>query len=403
MMLRNSIKGNSEIMRKINTELVINQILADGHVSRSGLARELGLALPTVMRIVDDLLSKGIVVETGLGNSSGGRKPTMLEMNEAHSFYIGVCIQRKLKVVLANAVGKIISYYEKIFDYSDMDSVALDQINEGIRQVIQTAGVVIKDNCWIGLGTPGSNFKASNMTSDHPFSKWATFDRNSWMEEGKLPFPATSENISKLGALAELRFGRGSSVQDFIYIYADIGIGAGIVTNGQLYMGSNGVAGEVGHTVIEQNGRPCYCGNQGCLEMYSSSLVILEELRQLMRRKKICINGISDPAKIQFSDALEAVQLGDEAICGIFQRAGKYLGIGLANLINLFNPQMIFIGGELSDCACYVEAARESALSRIFLDRAHNVTIETSQLGHDDLLKGAIALAMDGQFNKYSP
>lgn len=396
--VRETVKGNAELMRKINIELIMRAIQETRCISRSELAKKLGLALPTVMRIVDTLIAEGSVIEVGQGSSSGGRKPTMLEMNEKYTYYIGACIQRKLKVVLANAVGRIISRYECIFDYSDINANILDQIETGVDAVIAQANVPREKICCLGIGMPGSNFNHSPMVQRYPFAKWANIDIDVWHHSDQLPFPTEFENIPKLGALAELRFGSGRNVKDFIYIYTDFGIGASIVADGRLYLGSSGVAGEFGHIVINPEGHECYCGKHGCLEMYTSSMAILNQVRDLMEREKRTINHISVPSSLQFSDAVEALQQGDEAVTRIFSRAGGYLGLGLSNLINLFNPQMIIIGGELSDCDCYVKAAKEAALSGVFLHKAEQVEIVTSKLGKDDLLKGAISLAMNQAF-----
>jgi len=119
--------------------------------------------------------------------------------------------------------------------------------------------------------------------------------------------------------------------------------------------------------VIDPVGEECYCGKHGCLEMYTSSVAILNQVKTLMMQDRCAINSVTLPNRLQFSDAVEEMQQGNEAVTRVFQKAGAYLGLGLSNLINLFNPELIIIGGELSDCDCYVQAAKEAALSGIFL------------------------------------
>lgn len=399
MRIRNAVKGNSELIRKMNVALIKGAIMESRRISRSGLAKKLGLALPTVMRIVDTLIEEGSVIEVGQGHSSGGRKPTMLEMNEDHVYYIGACIQRKLKVVLASAVGNIIARYECIFNYTNMRANILDQVTAGVESVILQAGVPREKVCCIGIGTPGFNFRHNDRVNLYPFAKWANFDIDAWQQPGMLPFPAECENIPKLGALAELRFGVGQNIQDFIFIYADFGIGASVVADGKLYMGSTGVAGEFGHMVIERDGQECYCGRRGCVEMYASSIAILNRIKEEMKSRKCSVNNVSIPSMLQFSDALEELNQKNPMVEAVFSQAGEYLGVGLANLINLLNPRMIIIGGELSNCACYVQSAQRTAQSAVFLHRAERVDIVTSNLGEDDLLIGAIALAMNRVFS----
>ena len=401
--MKKSVTGNSELIRRINRDLVTNSIIELGCVSRTELARKVGLAMPTVMRIVESLIEEGIVIEVGQGNSSGGRKPTLLRLNQDSMYFIGACIQRKLKIVLSDAAGSIVCRHEVLGNYNNLSDNILDQIVEGVEQIIERSGVPREKIAGAGIGTPGSLFKHCDLIRDYPFVDWAQFDIDTWYSSDKLHFPVEFENIPKLGTLGEMRFGHGRNVRNFIYVYADFGIGSGIVADGKLYMGSKGVAGEFGHTVVEAGGRACYCGNKGCLEMYSASPAIVRELREKMKAgAPTLLKLMCSPEELNFSHVLDALKKNDHLTTAAFEQAGRMLGLGLANLINLFNPEMIIIGGELSDCRIYVETAKRVAAEGIFLHKANDVRIVTSALAGDDLLKGAISLAMRKVFNTVS-
>lgn len=401
--MKKSVTGNAELIRKINRELVTNEIIDQGCVSRTELTRKVGLAMPTVMRIVDSLIEEGLVLEVGEGNSSGGRKPRLLQLKADSMYFIGACIQRKLKVALSDAAGNIICRHEVLGNYSNISENILDQLVEGIEWVIEQSGVPREKIAGAGIGTPGSLFKHCDLVREYPFVNWAQFDIDTWYRSEKLHYPVEFENIPKLGTLGEMRFGHGRGIRNFIYVYADFGVGSGIVADGQLYMGSNGVAGEFGHMVVDAGGRACYCGNKGCLEMYSASLAIVRELRvSMLAGEKTVLTRFCKPEELNFSHVLEALKKNDLLTAYAFEKAGRMLGLGLANLINLFNPEMVIIGGELSDCRVYVETAKRVALEGIFLHKANDMRIVTSALGGDDLLKGAISLAMRKIFNTVS-
>jgi len=255
--MKKNVTGNSELIRRINRGLIMDAIIELGCVSRTELARKVGLAMPTVMRIVESLIEEKIVIEVGQGNSSGGRKPTLFKLDPDCMYFIGACIQRKLKIVLSDAAGGIVCRDEMVGNYNNLSDGVLDQLVEGIERVIHRSGVPREKVAGAGIGTPGSLFKHCELIQDYPFVDWAQFDIAAWSRSEKLHYPVEFENIPKLGTLGEMRFGHGRDVRNFIYVYADSGVGSGIVADGKLYMGSSGVAGELGHVIVEAGGRPC--------------------------------------------------------------------------------------------------------------------------------------------------
>ena len=401
--MKKGVTGNSELVRKINRGLITDAIIDLGCASRTELANKVGLSMPTVMRIVESLIEEGIVIEIGRGNSSGGRKPTLLQLKRDSMYFISACIQRKLKVALADAAGNIVCRHEVPGNYGNVSQNILDQLVECIEAVIDKSSVPNEKIAGAGVGTPGSLFKHCDLVKKYPFVDWAQLDIEAWSRNDRLQYPVEFENIPKLGTLGEMRFGYGRNTRNFIYVYADFGIGSGIMADGKLYMGSSGVAGEFGHTIVDIGGRDCYCGNKGCLEMYCASPAIVHELQEKMRAgSPTILSRICSAEELSFSHVLEALKKNDYLTTTTFEQAGRMLGLGLSNLINLFNPDMIIIGGELSDCRVYVETAKRVAQEGIFLHKANDVRIATSALGSDGLLKGAISLAMNRVFSTIS-
>lgn len=400
-MVKRLLTGNSGLMRSINRNLIIETIMQRGCISRSEMEVSLGLALPTIIRIVDDLILEGLVIEIGKGDSSGGRKPVLLQINPDAMYFIGVSIQRKLKVVLADAVGTILDRYEVVGNYDNIAEDILEQILEGIHYIIRHSGVNEQKIACIGIGTPGTLFNYGDRIGNCPFKNWAEFDTNIWRESGRFKMPVEFENVAKLGALGELRFGYGKSEKNFIYVFTDYGIGAGIVSEGKLFTGTNGVAGEFGHTIVRQGGEKCYCGNSGCLEMYSATPAIVSKLKKLSANEKTLLSTYIAQGDLDFSRIIMAIENGDELAIKVIVQAGEMLGIGIGNLVNIINPSMIVIGGELAEsCPLYVDSARNTAKQGIFSKRADNIPMNVSQLGNDSVLLGAIALAMNKAYKQ---
>ena len=204
-------------------------------------------------------------------------------------------------------------------------------------------------------------------------------------------------NDASAAALGEHRFGAGKGLNDLIYITVSTGIGGGIIINGELYSGASGSAGEIGHMTIDVNGPGCDCGNTGCLEMLASGTAIAREaIRRIGQGEKSAIIDIVDGQvdNITAEHVGMAAQGGDNLASEIILRAATYLGIGLANLVNIFNPEMIIVGGGVAKMGeLLLEPARQVMMERAFSLPAHAVRIVTARLGDDAGLLGAAVFA----------
>ena len=398
-MIKPIITGNAKLMRSINKNVVTDFIMQNEPVSRSEIAKLANLAMPTVMRIVQSLIDEGLVVEGGKGESSGGRKPTMLTINPSWCYFVGIDISKSITTILTDIRGNIIAKHKQDTLYDKGAALMLKQIKEGIKEVTSAAGVEEKDLGGIGLGIPATKFKYGEELYHSQFSSWAELDMESWIADGHFSCPIVWENISKVGALGELLFGIGEGKKDFLYIFADYGVGLGIISNGEKYVGANGVAGEFGHTTIQMQGRKCYCGNKGCIEMYASIQAMIDEVGKRLSRHDESFFDDYQADKLDFQLLLKALAGGDELAADVVREAGEILGIGIANIINLYNPGMVVIGGKLgASCPEYVEAAKQSAKKRIFAKKAQNTAIVATGVKDNCAALGAVALAIHNKF-----
>jgi len=387
------VTGNPEFIRKMNRSLIIKAIMEKESISRSELEVQTSLALPTIMRIVSTLLDEGLVIEIGKGNSSGGRKPVMLKMKSDGMYFIGISVQRMLYVVLADISGNIIARYSCETKYNISTETILNQILEGIDSVVAQSKIDVSKIRFAGIGIPGTKFKHEYNSSGFPFDVWADSEPVDWQQSGKFPCPIIFKNTAKLGALGELSFGAAKGGVNSVYVFADYGVGSGIIIDGRLFTGTDGVAGEFGHTIVELDGLPCYCGNRGCLEMYCSTSAIINRFLNDKCASPILKQRLIDNP--DFSLLRSAAYDGDHDALKYIKESARVLGTGVAGLINLFNPDTVIIGGELPEsCPGYMDIVIQSARAGIFRKNATGAGILAGMLKSDAIVRGAVALAM---------
>ena len=398
MSAKHTETGNSGLIKSMNKRIVLNVLLHRDTVSRTELSEAAGLAMPTVMRIVDGFISDGLVSELGKGDSSGGRKPVMLCINPNAYYFLGTDISRECHSVVANIRGEIIDRAQCVIDYQADPAEITSQIRQNMRKAIEKSGVDPSKIVYSGIGTPGIGFKFIR-NSNLSFAFWSDANRSDLEKQMQIGYPTVLENVARLGAAAELKFGIGRHLRNFLYIYADEGVGMGAVINGKLETGHHGIGCELGHTTICFSGQQCYCGSRGCVETYSSAHALIREYET-----NLLDSGALTCAKNQtpLYDLLCAVESGKKEAVEAAVRAGSALGIGVGNMINLYNPEAVIMGGVLCQTLpVYMEAAIREAKRHIFMHEAQKVTfLEASIERHAEAI-GAVALASDHFFAEY--
>ena len=390
--------GNSGLIKSMNKRIVLNVLLHREAVSRTELSEAAGLAMPTVMRIVDGFIADGLVTEIGKGDSSGGRKPVMLCINPNAYYFLGTDISLECHTVVANIRGEIIDRAQCVMDYESDASAVTAQVRQNMHRAIEKSGVDPSKIVYSGIGTPGIGFKFIR-NSNLSFAFWSDANRSELEAQLQIGYPAVLENVARLGAAAELKFGIGRHLRNFLYIYADEGVGMGAVLNGKLETGPHGIGCEFGHTTICFSGQQCYCGSRGCVETYSSAHALIREYET-----NLLDSGALTCAKNQtpLYDLLCAVESGKKEAVDAAVRAGSALGIGIGNMINLYNPEAVIMGGVLCQTLpVYLESAVAEARRHIFMHEASKVVfLEASIDRHAEAL-GAVALASDRFFAEY--
>ncbi len=383
--------GSFSLIKELNTSVILNIIRDRKSISRAEIAKITGLTPATVTNITGELIMKNLIVETTLGKSSGGRKPVMLELNDKGFNAIGVFIGSKyIDVSISDLGANIIdTAYATVSKNMTSDEVLSEVIN-GIRKVMKKANRKILG---IGVGVHGLVRSKEGVSVLAPNLGWENV-RIKDLLESEFDLPVFVDNDVKTMTLGEKWFGAGREADDFVMLYTGYGIGASLVTNGQIYRGALNYACEVGHTTIDPEGPLCSCGNRGCFQMLASEYALMQQLQERGYDKKY-FQG----KKVEVEEIIDKAMAGNEDLMQLLQKQAYYIGIGLSNIINTFNPSMIILNGFIIRTGGVLMPEILKQVQRRSLKYMQSeVNIIFSPLGRDAVFKGAVSLVLSGIF-----
>jgi glucokinase-like ROK family protein len=378
--------GSLGALRESNTGRVIEALNELGTASRAQLARRTGLARSTVSSIVAELQGDGIIVtrETnGKVPRGSGRPPSLITLNPSAQLAVGIDFgKRHLAVAAADRAHTVLAERRREMrdDYDAQEG--FDAATELVESVLERLGTPRDRVIGVGMGLPGPVHRRGTLGSETILPGWAGVSAAGEMSE-RLGLPVQVENDANLGALAEHRFGAGVGCQSLAYLKVATGIGAGLIADGRLFRGAGGTAGEIGHTILDETGDVCRCGNRGCLETYASAPAIVALLERSLGTEM-------EPEQV-----IESARNGDAACRRVLADAGRHIGVAVANLCNLVNPERVVVGGSIASAADLVlDPLRESVRLRAIRSASEDVQIVPGQLGERAELLGAVALVL---------
>lgn len=385
---------NQHVVKKGNKTLVLETIKNNSPISRATIASQTGLNKGTVSSLVSELLEEHLIYESGPGKSSGGRRPVMLLFNKVAGYSIGIDLGvNYLLGVLTDLDGNICE--EKLVKFNDL---TYEEIETELFSIIDFLTSKAPSSPYgiigIGIGVPGTVNKSGEVLLA-PNLGWKNIDLQTVLQN-KYELPVVIENEANAGAYGEKKFGAGTNYQNIIYVSVGVGIGVGLILNGTLYKGNNGYSGELGHMTIKVDGDTCRCGNKGCWELYASEQALIQQAQEL---------GITLPAtKEQSLEKLsELAEQGDKKVLKLFEKIGDYLGVGINNIINTFNPELVIIGNRLATTEKWIEASlhkrvvnqalwfQQNDLKITFSELStHSTTLGVAAFSIENFLKGSI-------------
>lgn len=393
------ISGDQGLLNRLNKSRILNVLRIEGPISRIKLTRKTGLDAKTITNISAGLLKRGIIKSAGFESSSGGRKPELLKLNENYGVTIGIDLgATHLSGVVIDFGGNILSREQMAIAYGDGKKRILNKAVSLISRLLEFSRNKNRNILGIGFVVPGLvDIKKGFCIYAANITGWQNIPLGQIIKK-KFHLEVEIEDSSRAMALGEKWFGEGRKMDDFIFLDLGAGIGCGIINNGRLYRGFSHAAGEIGHTIVEVDGRKCRCGNIGCLETVASGMSMPELAREKIKAgKKSSILDLvdGDLQKITAEIITEAAGSGDRLAGRILTRAGRYLGVAIANTINLLNPRAIIIGGGLSRAGrLLLEPMKESISRHTVPNSLKEVRILYSRLGNDVAPLGAATLIL---------
>src|SRR5690625_5246876 len=378
---------NQSVVKKGNKTIVLETIIESFPISRAKIANRTGLNKGTVSSLVQELLDEKLIDESGPGESSGGRRPVMLLFNEVAGYSIGIDIGvNYLLGVLTDLQGNICNEHLVKFSnlsYEEIKSKLFDTIDLLTSSAPSSPYGIIG----IGIGVPGIVSNDGKIVLA-PNLGWVNIDLQSTLQK-KYDVPIIIDNEANAGAYGEKRFGVGKEFSDIIYVSIGIGIGVGLILNGELYKGNNGFSGELGHMTIEVNGKNCRCGSKGCWELYASEQALLKRAERL---------GIqtSNNQEISLEDLLMLAEDGHKEAIHLFEEIGEYIGIGIKNIFNTFNPEQVIIGNRMASANKWLnESINKRLINQTLWPHQDDLQMNFSELSTHSTALGMAAFSVE--------
>jgi glucokinase-like ROK family protein len=385
-------------VKNINKHSVLDLIrFSPGGISRAELARRMGLTRAAVTAIVNDLLATRIIQEAGGLPVHSGRPPVVLEIDPTRGFVAGIDFGAShLSILTADLGARILEETEIAIDIQDGPKICLDQADHLLHELLKKSNLEMKDILALGVGVPGPIVSDAGIVLAPPIMPgWDRFPIRDTLEK-MWERPVSLSNDSELGALGEWAAGAGRGEQNLAYIKIGTGIGAGLLLEGKIYRGVTGSAGEIGHLTIEENGPLCACGNHGCLEAIAGGRAIAQQGQAAARNgQRTQLTNIKPIEAITARHVASAARLGDLVSQQILTRAGTYVGIAIAGVVNMINPGMVIIGGGVAQSGdILLEPIRLAVQRRSLPAATRAVRITTAMLGRRSSSMGAIIQAI---------
>ncbi|WP_026699677.1 ROK family transcriptional regulator [Salibacterium aidingense] len=390
--------GSFQWMKSLNKSVILNKIRTSGPISRAQIAKDTKLTPPTVSSIVKELIEQGFVKESSLGMSQGGRKPTMLVINSSEFFVIGIDAgPNEMEMILSDLSGDILYDSLTPITHPINETQFMDMLKTDIREFLNKYSHLKEKVIGIGVAMHGVVDVTSGMSLFAPNLNLHDIPLKEQLE-AEFSYPVKVENDARAMALGEAWFGESGGAHSMMAVNIGRGIGAGMVIDGKLYHGEFDTAGEVGHMTIDIHGKKCQCGNEGCLQTVASGPAIAEKAVQALEageKSVLAEKAQTEDSGITGELVYRAALENDELCVALLEETGRYIGIGLTNLIHVINPGKIVIGGGVSKADRFIlPSMKEEIEQRALTSKAKHTDVTVSKLGDRATSLGAVSLVL---------
>jgi predicted NBD/HSP70 family sugar kinase len=371
---------------------IFNLILHSQALTKGSLSSLSGLKLTSLGRMMQPLIRMGLIVESQIGDSTGGRKPVLYDVNASKYYIIGIDISRTYtQVVLTNLKMQQIERYRFDMNEDSTPETTVSRINEWMTGIINKLGKQNSSVIGIGIGTVGPlDRKKGVILNPENFAAvgWENVQLKSIFEE-KFGLPVVIDNGANAAVLSEAYYGIGKGIKNVIYINCGIGIRTGVISSGGFVRNINDAEDEFAHMIVDVNGKRCRCGNLGCIETYSSIYSIIENYVSALKGK--------NRGQFSFIDICRAADENEPVAREVLKNAAVIMGTGLANLIKLLSPGMVVLSGPLIKYSdLFYKECTETAYKKSLVQTERNVVFSKGGNFTDSAISiGAAVLVLE--------
>ncbi len=385
------IRGNRDLIKEMNRNLLLNIIRQEVQLSRKQLTDFSGLSVGSVSGIVAELLDNQWVIETGEGDFTGGRRQTMLRLNPNAGYAMGLkLMEDRVVLAISNFESKILQYWEKSISHNPSAEQIIPELTHLIQSVLHDSRIAPDKLFGIGIGLAGVIHSREGIVHYSPYFGWQSFALAHLLEQ-ELQYPVYIENDVNTLTLTEQLFGAGNYYTNFVVITIGRGIGLGIVINNQLYHGMRGGAGEFGHTVMHYGTSTAETISYQTLENVAADPALIRQMNESFSKGRAKIKKLSE--LVELADA------GNETALKLLAKSGGHIGASLANIINLFNPELVVISGEGTIAGDYrLKPLMETLKQYTFNGLLDNVEIVVEPTDDHAWARGAASLVISKVF-----
>ncbi|AKD05101.1 ROK family transcriptional regulator [Pontibacter korlensis] len=391
--------NNVERKKFLQKVKIIRHLYVKGARTNADICSRFNISSPTSMGLLGELISEGLVEKQGLGKSVGGRKPDLYGLRNNSLFVLSIDMDRfRTRMAIMDNNNNYVTPVHTFAYTLPKDLSGLDTLNNWVQEMIASSGIDPQKLVGIGVSMPG--LVASKKGDSR------TYLRTDVIEESlqdllsrKLGKPVFIQNDVKSAALAELRFGQAKGKQDVLVVSLDWGVGTGVVMDGRLRGGAAGFAGEFGHIPLVENGALCHCGKRGCLETVASGISLARIAQEGIKAgQKSLLSSLSEQEleQLEPQHIIEAARQGDQFAINLISETGVYLGKGIAILIQLFNPELVILGGKIAEAGQLITAPIQQSINTYCMAQLRETTsVALSTLGLQASMMGATATVME--------
>ncbi|MFF0268396.1 ROK family protein [Kribbella sp. NPDC004536] len=385
---------------------ILDLIRSSGTVTRVDLADQSGLTGASISRVVKRLLADGLIVETGYGDPTGGKRATLLQFNPRARHAVGIAVDTpSTTYVVTDMSGRVIEQLSARGIGKEAPATAVQRITAELEDLIVKAQIEPSTLVGVGVALAGRQGRGGirMLRTDSEKYAWEPFAVRDTLKAA-IDHPIVVENDSTCAAIGEFWAGRIPSANDFATVYMAAGFGLGLVTNGDVYRGSSSNVGEIGHMVLDVNGPQCWCGGQGCLESLAApAAVVARAERNESLAVELGLRGRQSSVRSDFARIARLAAGGDDRCLELIEESATYLAKALLSITNLLDlDQIILAGPGFSEAGdIYVRIAAQELNRLSFVRAMHPTRIELSKLGPSAAALGAASLVLHSQLTPH--